>query len=77
MTVVLGLSVLASLVTLVSMWLLTKRNRLGWLLSIGNQFTWIILSSLTGTYGLYVLSAAMIWIGVRGYKNWGKHEDRN
>ena len=70
----LGLSVIASALTLLARWLLAERMRLGFLVSAANQVNWLAIIFLTGTYGLLLLNVASCAIAYRGWTNWGNHE---
>jgi len=64
-------SLWASIQALVGMYLLTNvRSRWGCLVSLTNQVPWVILAFMVATYGTLLLSGAMIFITVRGWRNW-------
>lgn len=67
----LGISLWASIQALVGMYFLTNlKNRWGCLISLTNQVPWVILAFIAGTYGTLVLSTAMVFITIRGWRNW-------
>jgi hypothetical protein len=74
---ILVLSLMASAQALTTMWLLSGRHRIGFLSSLLNQCTWVPLAILAETYGLLILSAAMVVISIRGWRNWdAQHHHR-
>jgi len=64
------ISIWASLQALLGMYMLSNKNRWGFVVSLTNQIPWIILATLAGTYGTYLLSTAMVWVTVRGWLRW-------
>jgi len=69
----LGISLWASIQALVGMYFLTNlKSRWGCVISLTNQVPWIILAFIAGTQGTLVLSAAMIYVTIRGWLNWNK-----
>ncbi len=63
-------SLWASLQTLVGMYLLSNKNRWGFMVSLTNQVPWTILTFLTGAYGTLLLSTAMVYLAIRGWRKW-------
>lgn len=70
------LSVVTSIITIVVMQLLARRNRMGWLLSLANQPLWGLLTYLTGAWGLAILNVVMTVIAIQGYRNWRQNDTR-
>ncbi len=64
------LSIWASCQTLVGVYLITNKNRWGFMVSLTNQVPWVILAFLTGAYGTFILSAAMVILAIRGWRKW-------
>ena len=63
-------SLWASLQTLVGMYLLSNKNRWGFMVSLTNQVPWTILTLITGAYGTLILSTAMVFLAIRGWRKW-------
>ncbi len=68
-------SLWASVQTLAVMYLLGNKNRWGFVVSLFNQVPWIILAFLAETYGTLLLSTAMIFVSIRGWRNWNAKSD--
>ena len=69
----LGVSLWASIQALVGMYFLTNlKSRWGCVISLTNQVPWIILAFIADTQGTLVLSAAMIYVTIRGWLRWNK-----
>ena len=64
------LSTAASCQTIFGVYLLSSKNRWGFMVSIANQGTWVTLAILTGAYGTFILSAAMVVLAIRGWRKW-------
>ena len=64
------LSTWASCQTLVGVYLLTSKNRWGFVVSLLNQPVWVILALMTGAYGTLILSVAMVILAIRGWRKW-------
>ncbi len=64
------ISIWASVQALIGMYLLSNKNRLGFMVSLTNQIPWVILALLAHTYGTFLLSAAMVYITIRGWRRW-------
>lgn len=73
---ILAISIITSGMTVLSMWLLTQRNRGGFIVSSINQVTWLGLIYFTGAWGLLPLAGIMLWLNYRGWKKWGKPLDK-
>ena len=65
-----AVTLLTSVVTLVVMWLLGKKDKRGWLLSIANQSLWFWSIWLTKAWGFIPLEVMIIVIAVRSYRRW-------
>ena len=65
-----GLSLLASVGTILSMWLLSGRHRSGWYVSLGNQVVWAAFMVSTEAWGLIPLNLIMVGLAIRGVKKW-------
>lgn len=70
-------SLWASVQALFGMYLLTNvRTRWGCMVSLTNQVPWIILALLAHTYGTFLLSGVMVFITIRGWRNWNVSKSR-
>ena len=67
---ILFLSLLTAVLTIVGHYMLTNKNRWGFVVSLTNQIPWTILTSLTGAYGGVVISAFFIYLNIRGWRKW-------
>ena len=64
-------SLWAAIQALIGMYFLTNlKSRWGCLISLTNQVPWVILAFIAGTYGTLLLSAAMVFITIRGWRHW-------
>lgn len=68
---IIAVSVLTSCLTVLGLWLLTQRNRLGFFVSSVNQVTWLLLIYFTGAWGLLPLVGIMLALNYRGWRKWG------
>lgn len=74
----LGISLWASIQALVGMYFLTNlKNRWGCLISLTNQVPWVILAFIADTHGTLILSAAMVYITIRGWVTWNRSHPSN
>jgi hypothetical protein len=65
------ISFFAAAFELTGIFLLGKKNKLGWLICIGGGISWICYSLLThSAFGLLVVCSAALFINIKGYKNW-------
>lgn len=67
---VLLLSIVTGMGTVFGQWLLTRKDRRGWYVSLVNNLLWLWLIALSGTYGLLLLVGLMTVIGIKGLRNW-------
>lgn len=63
---------MTSMMTILSQWLLTRRDRRGWYVSLMNQGLWLTTILMTGAYGLLILTVVMTYLGIKGLRNWRK-----
>lgn len=68
------ISIWASVQALAGMYLLSNKNRWGFMVSLTNQIPWVILAVLAETYGTFLLSASMVYISIRGWRRWNDHK---
>lgn len=69
---IVALSSVISIGTMLVMWLLSGKNRLGWKVSLANQGLWLLLIILTQAWGLLILQVYMVFICIRALKKWKK-----
>lgn len=74
---IITLSIIAPILTVLGMWLLSQRNRWGFIVSLVNQIPWTLLTFYTESWGLLSLVVAMTFINVRGWRNWGSTQVRD
>lgn len=65
---------LTSLFTLLGIWLLGRKNSLGWWVGIANQGLWIATAILFRTWGLLPLTAGLLVIYTRNLILWRRDE---
>ena len=70
---ILFLSLLASLGTITSMYMLARQNRNGWVVSLFNQLVWFLLIVHSHLWGLLPLQFTMLAIALHGWARWGKN----
>lgn len=70
-------SLVLSIITCFTMWLAGNHDRRAWVLGLCNQGLWIALIIWTGTWGLLLLTGALIFIYLRNLIKWtpGPEED--
>ena len=68
------ISIWASVQALAGMYMLSNRNRWGFMVSLTNQIPWVILTLLAQTYGTLLLSTAMVYISIRGWRRWNDNK---
>ncbi len=71
---ILTISIWASIQALLGMYLLSNKNRWGFMVSLTNQVPWVILAILAETYGTFLLSAAMVYVTIKGWRNWNDNK---
>ncbi len=73
---ILIIAIWASIQTLTVMYMLSNKNRWGFMVSLTNQIPWVILALLAHTYGTLLLSTAMVYISIRGWRRWNDNPTR-
>ncbi len=63
-----------SAITLLAMWLIGQKKSIGWLVGLLNQVLWVALSLMFETYGLLVLTAALIYVYSKSMLSWRRDE---
>lgn len=66
-----GSAVLAS-AQLITMWLLARKHRGGWLASITASVAAVPYDILTGQYGFLVVDALYLAMAWRAWRSWGR-----
>lgn len=69
------LSIATSLITLVGMWLVGRKNWRGWLVGLVNQVLWLALIIQTHAWGLLILTVSLVYIYLRALIAW-RRDDR-
>lgn len=70
MTARLALSLVTSTGTLAGMWLVSKKRWQGWAVGLANQVVWLALIVATRTWGLLLLTVALVVIYTRALLEW-------
>lgn len=68
------LSLVISVITLVGMWLVSRKRWQGWAVGLANQFLWFWLIVTTGQWGLLLLLVALVYIYGRALITWRRDE---
>lgn len=55
------IAVLTSIVTILGMQLLKRKDWRGWAIGLGNQALWLVLIIQTRAWGLLILTVALVW----------------
>lgn len=72
------LSITAAIFELLGAWLLSVKNRIGWLSFIVSGICWVSYSLIThSTYGLLIVCPIALFININGFRNWGKNDKAN
>ena len=66
----LALSLIASCTTVLSMQLLARRKRIGWIVSLCNQMVWWGIIVSAGAWGLSILQVALFITALQGWRKW-------
>jgi hypothetical protein len=64
------ISIATSLVTLLGMWLVARKDWRGWLVGLVNQLLWLWLIIDTGAWGLLILTVALSCIYTKALIDW-------
>lgn len=64
------LPLMLSVLTVLGMWLIGNKNRLGWVVGLINQVLWISFAILFKAWGLLPLSLVLIVVYVRNLHKW-------
>jgi hypothetical protein len=59
-------------VTILAMWLAGKKDKRAWAIGLANQVLWLAFIVHTQSWGLLVLTGALIWIYARNYLRWAR-----
>jgi nicotinamide riboside transporter PnuC len=63
-------SVVLAIVQLTSSWLLARKSRKGWLLSMSSNVLGIPYDALTSQYGFVIVSSLNLVVAIRGWRAW-------
>ncbi|KKL74685.1 hypothetical protein LCGC14_2062420 [marine sediment metagenome] len=70
MTLILGISLITSLLTVVMMWQLARKRKSGLYVSLIAQPFWAYFNFLSEAWGFYILTVVMTFIALRGIVKW-------
>ena len=70
MSLILVVSLITSLLTVVMMWQLARKQKSGLYISLLAQPFWAYFNYLTEAWGFYILTCAMTYIALRGIVTW-------
>ena len=71
---ILILSLVTACQTLLTMWLLSNKNRWGWISSLVSQPVWGAFNFLSGGYGGFILTVALTILAIRGWRRWNDNK---
>lgn len=66
----LGLTIVSSVLTICIMQALAHKKRWGWYVSLANQPLWVTIIILTHTWGLLILHGFMVVTAIQGIYKW-------
>lgn len=69
------LPLILSLLTIVGMWLIGNKNRLGWVVGLFNQTLWITFAIVFKAWGLLPLTLVLIVVYTRNLTKWTKTDN--
>ena len=70
MSLILGISLITSLLTVAMMWQLARKRKSGLYVSLLAQPFWAYFNFLTEAWGMYILTTVMTFIAIRGIVKW-------
>lgn len=59
-------------ITILAMWLAGRKDKRAWAVGLANQALWLAFIWHTQSWGLLVLTGALIWIYSRNYLRWAR-----
>lgn len=68
------LPLLLSILTIIGMWLIGNKNRLGWVVGLINQGLWITFAIVFQAWGLLPLTLVLIFVYTRNLYKWKELE---
>lgn len=68
------ISIATSLVTLLGMWLVSRKDWRGWAVGLANQVLWLWLIIDTHSWGLLILMASLIFVYTKALIAWRRDE---
>ncbi len=75
MSLILIISLITSLLTVVMMWQLARKQKSGLYFSLIAQPFWAYFNYLTEAWGFYILTVAMTFIAIRGIVRWSSQSE--
>jgi hypothetical protein len=57
--------------TVLTMWLLAEKKRIGFLSGLASQALWLVFDWHVAAYGLMPLALILGFIYIKGYRKWG------
>lgn len=69
------ISVVTSLVTLIGMWLVSRKDWRGWAVGLANQVLWLWLIIDTHAWGLLILTVSLVTLYTKALITW-RRDDR-
>jgi len=64
------LSLFAATFEICGLWLVGNKNKYGFVLNMICCLLWIIVSIISGIYGLLISAGVMLFLNIRNYKKW-------
>lgn len=68
------LPVMLSVFTIIGMWLIGNKNKLGWVVGLLNQSLWVTFAVIFKAWGLLPLTVVLIVVYTRNLYKWINHE---
>ena len=67
-----GLQMYCVTLSILTLWLIGDKNKLGFVIGMATQFVWVAIFILNGTYFLLITSIVYFTMYLRGYLKWAK-----
>lgn len=64
---------LASILTLSSLWLISKKKYSGWIISLMSCFLWVYISGAKNMHGLFIVQIGIGLISIKSLILWRKN----
>ena len=65
-----ALTLVMSGMTGLMMWLISRKDKRGWYVSLANQGLWFTMTVMTGAWGLLPLNVWLTYIAIRSIRTW-------